>query len=295
MSDFIQLQFELASEQVEAVDAALFDIGALAVTQLNAGDSPLFESVKGKGDVWQRVSLQALFDADANLEELISALTQAVGPASNHGWKLTALPDQDWHRAWLDRYEPICFGDRLWVCPSWKPVPEHCNFPIILDPGTAFGTGTHPTTALCLEWLDSFDCADKKVIDFGCGSGILAIAAAVLGATQVVGIDNDMDAVENCRQNCLKNNLSENHVRSFHSNAYPELLLTADLVLANILAGPLIELADEICGLLKPRGRLVLSGILESQIDQVIEAYSGMIRFESPTLREEWVVLTGTK
>ncbi|MFK8018523.1 MAG: 50S ribosomal protein L11 methyltransferase [Pseudomonadales bacterium] len=295
MSEFIQLEFQLAGSDIESVEFALFEIGALAVSLQSASGEALFELVKGGGEVWQQLKLQALFNIDADLDSLQQGLTQIIGAPGDDSWKLNAVEDKDWHRAWMDRFNPICFGERLWVCPSWKPVPAGCQYPIILDPGTAFGTGTHPTTALCLEWLDQFDCGDKRVIDFGCGSGVLAIAAALLGACYVSAIDNDHDAVEHSQENCVKNGLSEAQIKSHHVGSYPDAEESADVVLANILAGPLVVLAAEICALLKPGGNLILSGILDFQIEEITTAYGDMVRFQPPVLRDEWVLLSGTK
>jgi len=295
VSEFIQLEFQLAGSDIESVECALFEIGALAVTLQSASGEALFELEKGGSEVWQQLKLQALFDIDADLDSLQLGLSQIIGAPGDDSWKLSAVEDKDWHRAWMDRFNPICFGERLWVCPSWKPVPADCQYPIILDPGTAFGTGTHPTTALCLEWLDQFDCRDKRVIDFGCGSGVLAIAAALLGASYVSAIDNDHDAVEHSQENCAKNSLPEAQIKSHHVDNYPDSEESADIVLANILAGPLIVLAEEICALLKPGGNLILSGILDFQIEEVTQAYSGRILFQAPVLRDEWVLLSGTK
>lgn len=289
--EWIQLEFAATAEDFERIEDAFFASGALALSYRDAGDQALFEFVREDNPIWDEMIVQALFAGDVDQEHLLGDLAKALG---DQDWQLKPLPNQDWHRAWMDRYEPIQFGERLWVCPSWKPVPEACTHPIKIDPGTAFGTGTHPTTALCLEWLDAKNCQGLSVVDFGAGSGILAIAAGLLGASSVLAVDNDPDAVAHCADNVEANALSA-VIRSELSTGYRSESGGSDLVMANILARPLVALSSEIKGLMKPGGELVLSGILHEQIDSVIAAYSDTIHFAEPTIREDWVLLYGRK
>jgi ribosomal protein L11 methyltransferase len=198
------------------------------------------------------------------------------------------LADRDWERAWMDRFKPMRFGDSIWICPSHiEPEPEW-GVVVRLDPGLAFGTGTHPTTALCLEWMDTMEFSGKTVTDYGCGSGVLAVAAALKGAATVYAIDHDPQALTSTRDNALRNNVSERI-----ETALPGKLedARADVVLANILAGPLVELAEQIAGLVRPGGALVLSGILDEQAGDVENAYRPLIGKARRVSREGWVRL----
>lgn len=280
---------------LEQTEDALLALGAVAVTLCDGADQMLFDEGLSEQPVWETLRVQALFPDDTELDFLQAELSNVLGAPGPESWQLDNIPDQDWHRAWMERYEPLCFGNKLWVCPSWKPVPEQCSHPIVLDPGTAFGTGTHPTTSMCLQWLDAHDCSVDTVVDFGCGSGILAIAAAVLGAPRVIAIDNDPAAVRHSQENFEKNGLSAQQITAHLVGAYPVPEDGADLVVANILAGPLQTLADELLGLLKPGGQLVLSGILESQTKAVTSAYAAQIKFQPVRSDAGWVLLHGTR
>lgn len=211
----------------------------------------------------------------------------------NCAYKIEQIEDKDWEREWMDNFHPMQFGKRLWICPSWRPVPDESAVNVMLDPGLAFGTGTHPTTALCLQWLDGLDLANKTVIDFGCGSGILAIAALKLGAKQAIGIDIDPQAIQASRDNAERNGVSD-RLSLFLAKDQPENL-QADIVVANILAGPLKELATPITQLLKKNGHLGLSGILTSQAESVCQAYQHSINLDDVTEKDEWCRITGNK
>ena len=193
----------------------------------------------------------------------------------------------------MDSYHPIQFGERLWVCPSWREVPDENAVTLMLDPGLAFGTGTHPTTALCLQWLDSIDCQDKSIIDYGCGSGILGIAGLLLGADKMVGIDIDPQAVQATQANAERNNIDSSRIEVKLPPYESEL--QADIVVANILAGPLAQLAPTISALVKTGGQLALSGILANQAKEVVEAYQEWFTLESIVEIEDWVRIVGTK
>ena len=214
-------------------------------------------------------------------------------PATSPPHKVEILEDKDWVREWMDQYQPVKLSDRLWICPSWRePVdPDAAN--LILDPGLAFGTGTHPTTHLCLQWLAQAKTEGKTVIDYGCGSGILAIAALLLGAESALAIDNDPQALTATQDNASRNQIAPKRLTvTLPRDNYPA---SADILLANILAQPLIELAGVIAGLVKPSGQLALSGILESQWQDVAAAYSPWFELNDPVIEAEWVRLNGIR
>ena len=206
------------------------------------------------------------------------------------------LEDQVWERAWIEHFQPMAFGKRLWIYPSWAEVPDDGSVVLRLDPGLAFGTGTHPTTALCLEWLDAQNMQGKTVIDYGCGSGILAIAALLLGAQSAIGYDNDPQALTATKDNAEQNHCAEKLQMKLVETKGETIREQADVVLANILAGPLRELAPLIAPLVKPGGDLVLSGILAEQAEEVMAAYRTLgFGFETPAIREEWVRLVAKR
>ena len=233
----------------------------------------------------------ALFDTDINVEDVKQSIENML-PDVCSNLKVESLGDRDWSTTWRDSFHKMQFGNRLWVCPTGESVPDEDAVVISLDPGLAFGTGTHATTALCLEWLDANQPAGRQVIDYGCGSGILAIAACKLGAAHVVAVDIDPQALQATRANGASNGVAEEF-----NVLFPSELATApvDLVLANILANPLIELADTLVDLVMPGGRIVLTGILAEQADAVMAAYDQWFTFHEPVCREEWVLLEGER
>jgi len=263
--------------------------GALSVTLADAADQPVFEPEPGTTPLWSATRITALFSADADLSAIKRALAGHFGDSLLERVAQAPLEDQDWERVWLERFQPMCFGEHLWICPAGqRPQEEAGQVLIDLDPGLAFGTGTHPTTALCLAWLDRHPPHAQRVIDFGCGSGILAIAALKLGATRVWGVDIDPQALWASRENALRNQVAERL-----TTVLPDALSAqnVDLLLANILANPLIELAPHLAGRLRPGGQLVLSGILSEQAAAVQSAYTPWFRFSAPAEQEGWVRL----
>ncbi|MEJ2479143.1 MAG: 50S ribosomal protein L11 methyltransferase [Acidihalobacter sp.] len=277
-------------EQVEAVEARLLAAGALSVTVGDAGDVPVLEPAPGETPLWPENTLTALFPQDAELAPLGAALSSEFDLAA--AARIEAVEDQDWERAWMDDFRPLRFGRRLWICPSWQDAPEADAVNLILDPGLAFGTGTHPTTALCLEWLDANPPSGGLVLDYGCGSGILSLAALKLGARHAWAVDIDPQALSATEANAERNGIGAGNLYAVDPAGLPPL--EADLVIANILSGPLVELAPTLCEHLKQGGRLVLSGILAEQADAVREAYAPCIdRWEPDAVREGWVRLAG--
>ncbi len=283
---WVQLIFTSEARHAEPLSEALSEAGAAAVTFEDQADEPIFEPALGETPLWDSTRVIALFDAESDFKQVESQLQQALGALP--AYKLEAVEDKDWERAWMDSFEPMAFGKRLWIVPSWHqpPAPDAVN--ILLDPGLAFGTGTHPTTALCLNWLDRSDIAGQTVIDYGCGSGILAIAAALLGAERVIGVDNDPQALQATRDNAARNGVE---IDTYLPADCPDV--TADLVLANILAGPLCELSPTLGSLLKPQGTVILSGILQTQAEKVSQHYQSTFSMQPPIIRDEWVRLEG--
>jgi ribosomal protein L11 methyltransferase len=293
--NWLQCFIDVSREQVELCEDALLAAGAASVTYGDAADQPLFEPGPSEMALWDNVQVVGLFTDEYTEKDVREKLTAIWGDALPD-LRFEVLPDQVWERAWVEHFQPMAFGKRLWIYPSWADVPNDDSVVLRLDPGLAFGTGTHPTTELCLEWLDAQDLQQKTVIDYGCGSGILAIAALLLGATSAVGYDNDPQALIATRDNAAQNTCAEKLHCHLVATAGETITAQADVVLANILAGPLSELSVHIAPLVKPQGHLVLSGILAEQAEAVMAAYQpyGLV-FLPPTVREGWARLVAVK
>ena len=248
---WIQLKLNTTGANAEELSDALMEAGSVSITFQDTHDTPVFEPLPGETRLWGDTDVIGLFDAETDMKEVVAILENHPLLGAGFAHKIEQLEDKDWEREWMDNFHPMQFGKRLWICPSWREVPDENAVNVMLDPGLAFGTGTHPTTSLCLQWLDGLDLDGKTVIDFGCGSGILAIAALKLGA--------------------------------------------ANVVVANILAGPLRELAPLISVLPVEGGLLGLSGILASQADSVCEAYADLFALDPVVEKEEWCRITGRK
>ncbi|MCX8049731.1 MAG: 50S ribosomal protein L11 methyltransferase [Methylohalobius sp.] len=276
---------ELAVTACEFLEAK----GAQAVTFSEGGGEELFEPPPGEAPLWLETRLTALFDQGVEFEALAADLADYLGIQPT--WESKVLTDQPWERIWLEHFRPMRFN-RLYVCPSGQSLSDPESVGLILDPGLAFGTGTHPTTALCLKWLSNQNVSAKTVIDYGCGSGILAIAALLLGAKQAIACDIDPQALMATRENARKNQVTERL-----TCCYPEAMpaIVGDFVLANIVADPLIALAPTLTAFTRPGGWLVLSGILESQIQSVEQAYAKEFDFQSPMREDGWACLTGVR
>ena len=278
----------LEPAQVECAEDALFDAGAQAVTLLDAENHPVHEPGPGERLLWPHVLVEALFDAPpdpAMITAQLSAGGILIEPASV---QIATLADRDWVRAWMDAYQTMQFGQHLWICPSHIDPNPAWSKVIHLDPGLAFGSGTHPTTALCLEWLDGKDLSDQIVVDYGCGSGVLAIAAALQGAARIIAVDHDPQALNATRDNATRNGVSDRIDVVLPDDFEPT---EVDLVLANILAGPLIELAPRLAACLKPGAGLVMSGILATQSDEVAGAYRARLTGPEIEQKDDWVRL----
>ncbi len=267
-------------------------LGAVSVTYLDAEDEAVYEPAIGETKIWKQTQVVALYELNVDPDVIKSKLLEQWEPHQYHGWQAGQLQDQAWERAWMEHYRPMKFADRLWVCPSGQAQSEPGTVCLTLDPGLAFGTGTHPTTALCLEWLSGHDLSGKTVVDYGCGSGILAIAAVLLGARAAYAVDIDPQALTATEDNARKNSVQDKITCYFPAQLPP---IPADLVFANILAKPLIELKKQITSLVASNGQLVLSGILREQGDDVMAAYQPDLHFAPPIQREDWLCLAGKR
>jgi ribosomal protein L11 methyltransferase len=290
---WIQLRVSTNEEKAEQVSDMLMGWGAQAVSFVDAQDTPIYEPMPGEVIYWTNTVVVGLFDAEHPMDKVVKQLEQVSFFKDGVDYKLEQLEDKDWEREWMDNFHPIKFGTRLWVCPSWRDIPDPKAVNVMLDPGLAFGTGTHPTTALCMQWLDATIQPDQTVVDFGCGSGILGIAALKLGAKRVIGVDIDPQAIEASTANARRNNV-EGQIELYLPKDQPSDF-QADVVVANILAGPLAELKQVISSYVKPGGKLALSGILESQAQSVVDAYSDEFSFDPIAVQEEWVRLSARK
>lgn len=293
---WIQLQIPADPDNADQLEDLLMEMGAEAVSMEDAADQPLYEPDPGTTPLWHQTSVTGLFGAERDIEELCAAVKDAWHQQTQQslpGIEVTLVEDKDWEREWMDDFKPLRFGERLWIVPSWHDAPDPHGANLLLDPGLAFGTGTHPTTALCLEWLDGQDVESVQVIDYGCGSGILGLAALLLGADHVIGVDTDPQALEASRENARRNKVEDDRLDLFLPSEEPDTL--ADIMLANILAQPLIGLAPRLAAKVKPGGHLVLSGILYNQARDVMEAYEPWFIMDEPEQREEWIRLTGRR
>jgi ribosomal protein L11 methyltransferase len=287
--DWIQISVEVSGDQVDEVSEAFNSIGALSVTVQDAGDEPLLEPAPGEAPLWSNTRIIALFDAAQDSVELKQQL-QSVLDSQVPDLLVETLADRDWSTTWRDTFGAMQFGERLWVCPVGESPSEPDAIVVHMDPGMAFGTGTHATTAMCLRWLGAHPPVNQSVIDYGCGSGILAIAAHKLGAANVTAVDIDPQALQATQENARRNDCD---IEVLHPEALGKR--SADLVVANILANPLIELAEGMARRVHAGGRLILTGILAEQAEAVMAAYVDWFVFAAPVYREEWVLLEGLK
>jgi ribosomal protein L11 methyltransferase len=296
---WIQLKIEVLPDQIEIIEDSMLLEGAQAVTLQDGADQPILEPELGTMPVWDKTIVIGLFDAEINGDTLISNMKNlfAAEPKMKGKHfpehKLELVEDKDWERAWMDNFHPMPFGDRLWVCPSWRDPEDKDAVNLMLDPGLAFGTGTHPTTAHCLRFLDQNVKGGELIIDYGCGSGILGIAALLLGSDRMLGVDNDPQALIATRQNAERNNIAaERYDVVLPENTHK---IEADIMVANILAGPLMFLAENIATLTKTGGKLALSGLLSHQADEVRQAYEPWFNMDGMEQMDDWIILTGTK
>ena len=293
---WLQCSFDVDQDIAEDIDVKLNEWGALAVTLTDAGDQPVLEPGPGETPLWSRVTITVLFSADTDPNEISSRIAALIGVDQVDNYHSECLGDRAWEREWMKDFGPMQFGRKLWICPTNRPPPDEADVVIYMDPGLAFGTGTHATTALCLEWLDGSDPADLTVVDYGCGSGILAVAAARLGARRVIAVDNDPQALQATRRNARENGVDDKiDVMDPAAILQARTTLEVDILLANILAGPLIELAESFAALVAPSGRIVLSGILDEQEPDVATCYTRWFDLTDRQEKDGWLRLCGRR
>ncbi len=289
---WLEIRFQGIATDLDETEHLLNSLGAQAVSIYDAGDQPLLEPLPGELPLWDDLKIKALFDQNTEIKNLTQTIARELN-ISQESIEHEHIADQNWETAWMEDFEPMQFGKRLWICPSWLEPPVHDAVNLMLDPGLAFGSGTHATTTLCLEFLDRHPPVDKQVLDYGCGSGILSLAASLLGATHVTGVDIDPQAIIAANENARKNNI-DNALFNF----YPVEELSAmqsDLLMANILSDTLISLAHQLTQLVKTGGTIILSGILEYQTDEIINTYSNWFEINEVTNQEDWVMISATK
>jgi len=293
---WIQIKADITPNIAEAMEESLLAAGASAVTMEDAHDQPILEPERGTTPLWEKTIITGLFSADEDTEQIKTIAHNVFCGLSSETFpdcKIEILENQDWTRKWMEHFEPIHIGSRLWICPSWRDVPDNNAVNLMLDPGLAFGTGTHPTTFLCLKWLDAASLENRDIIDYGCGSGILGIAGLLLGAKNVIAVDNDPQALLATKDNANRNNITEDLIKAYLPDETPQE--PADIVIANILAKPLYELKSRIGALCKTNGQVILSGILEHQAAELSEFYSDTFTMAPIIIEDGWARLTGTK
>ena len=290
-----QLKVQIHPDHLDFIEPQLLAAGAVSITYLEAEDEPVFQIELGSTPLGENLVLCALFEEGTSLDALLSWLRQNAAVVNRDALDVETIADQAWERSWMDSFSATQFGEKLWICPSWQepPDPDACN--IMLDPGLAFGSGSHATTALCLEWLAEHELTDMRVVDYGCGSGILAIAAALLGAGAIDAVDNDPQAVLATNDNCARNGLTPNRINACLPEDFDADSASVDILLANILAEPLHSLAATFAALVRPGGRIVLSGLLADQAPDLAARYGEWFDMAPAVQREDWIRLTGRR
>ncbi|WP_114416270.1 50S ribosomal protein L11 methyltransferase [Marinospirillum perlucidum] len=294
---WLQLKTLVRPEQASTLEDWLLEAGACAITLTDAEDNPVFEPIRGTTPLWQATCITGLYDgqedAHAMQTQLLQRWQQEFPEEPAPVLHLEILEEKDWIREWMDSFTPLQMGERLWVVPSWHQPPQPQAVNLMLDPGLAFGTGTHPTTALCLAWLDAQPLEGRSLLDFGCGSGILGIAGLLLGAQQAWGVDIDPQALQASAQNAERNGLAKDAFPVYYPDTCPPLQV--DVLVANILAGPLIDLAPTLAEKVKAGGHLALSGILSHQAEEVAAAYRPWFALEAFQEKDGWIRITGQR
>ena len=295
---WLELSLRCRAHDESRLELALQDCGALSVTLLDAADAEnehaILEPGVGETPLWPEIIMTALFDADSNEDLLLQSLEAFDEELDLSSAQFTRVEDQDWERAWMDQFKPMKFGERTWIVPWNLEVPDEAKGQVLirLDPGLAFGSGTHPTTALCLQWLDSIDLKNKTALDFGCGSGILALAALKLGAKSAVGVDNDPQALIATHDNAERNEVGK-RLNVYLPEDEPDA--SYPVVVANILASALESLASLLAKRTQAGGLIALSGILQGQEADLLEHYSQWFDDLQATQLEDWMRITGRR
>ncbi|MEM7563894.1 MAG: 50S ribosomal protein L11 methyltransferase [Pseudomonadota bacterium] len=288
-----QFSLNCQSGELEQIEDLLLEAGALSLSLSDAGDEPIYEPLPGNTPVWSESVVTATFASEIDAESIFQQLSLALPAHLVPGLRQHQLQDQDWDQVYKEHLKPIQCAETLWIVPSWLEPPDHSATNIRLDPGVAFGTGGHATTALCLGWLAENPPHGLEVIDYGCGSGILAIAACKLGATQVIATDIDPQALTASRSNQKMNHIPNDQMATLMPNEMPER--KTDLLIANILAGPLIDLSSRFATMVKPGGQILLSGILKTQLKEIQSAYMPFFELDSARPREDWISISGER
>ncbi len=288
-----QFSIQCNVKELEQVETLLLELGAVSINIADAGDEPIYEPLPGDTPVWSESIITGLFDSSKPPEQLYHKLVSHLPDHLLNSIRQELLEDQDWVQAYRDHYFPVQCSDKLWIVPSWHEAPDPTAINIELDPGLAFGTGGHPTTSLCLAWIADHEIENKTVIDYGCGSGILAIAACKLGASQVLGVDIDPQALDASRQNAERNHIPATDFKLSRPESMDRT--PVDLLIANILSGPLVVLATSLSELVKPGGKILLSGILQQQTNDIQSVYQVFFDLDPVCAKEDWVRVTGTR
>ncbi len=291
-----QFAMDLEALNPDSVEEVFARHGAQSVTLTDGGNKPVLEPAPGETPLWSDTCITGLFSSDADLGALANDLVATFSLIQLPWHRVEALADREWEREWLKDFGPMRFGEHLWICPGDSIADDDNAVVVRLDPGLAFGTGTHPTTAMCLEWLDGLSHEGKTMLDYGCGSGVLAIASLKLGSTSATAMDIDLQALTATETNAARNGVGQDLLVVGSDD---EIQGSFDIVVANILAGPVVELAESITPRLSSGGRLALSGILSEQVDAVLAVYAPRIVFDEPVYQSQgdqnWVRLSGKR
>lgn len=288
-----QLSVSCEASELNTVENHMLEHGAQSISISDARDEPIFEPLPGETPLWSHSVISGLFVGEHNSEDLLQSLASTLPPHLVNSLQCQRLEDEDWQNSYQDHFNPIQVSKRLWIVPSWHQPPDPGAVNITLDPGMAFGTGSHATTALCLSWLGNTQIKDWDVIDFGCGSGILAIAALKLGARQVQAVDIDQQAILATMENCRINKIDTRQINIGGAEQLDNRQV--DLLMANILCQPLIDLHDKLAKLVKPGGKILLSGILKEQVDTLQSVYQDSFQLDPPASKDDWARLSGTR
>lgn len=289
---WLQLTIGSDASHIEEIGELLEEFGAVSISYVPQTEEPVFADDPTTATYWERTAVMALLDEDIDLDILLMCIRNRIGTENIHHHRIRPLKDRAWSESHKAGHEPEVFADKLCICPSWCRPPDNISYVLRLDPGLAFGSGTHATTGLCLEWLAGVPLEDKQVIDYGCGSGILGLAALKLGAARVVAVDIDEQALRATRENAVNNNLAD---RIYVRTPADMETGTVDILMANILLNPLLQLAPRFHELVRPDGYVVLSGILANQAEECLERYLPWFNMKAPSFRDEWVMLCGRR
>lgn len=290
--DYLLLKLNVAREQAELVETAMLDCGALSCTYQDATDTPIHEPAPGTAPLWPDVIVSGIFAQGTDRDIVTRLVSDQVRHFSAAQVTTETLPDTDWERAWMDEFRPVQITSGLWVVPSFCEAPDYSSVNISIDPGLAFGSGTHPTTHLCLQWLAKVDLKNKTLVDYGCGSGILAITAARLGASKVYAFDIEEQALLATQDNAARNGVADK-ITICHSDK--DIPSNIDIVVANILLAPLLDLRSRFTELLAEGGKLGVSGLLSEQLPTLAAAYSAELRHSETEIRDQWAMYTAVK